>query len=144
MNARELIRRWKDRQSQILDMLPEAVRTEFSELTVAIRRAEAESMGTRKTTTRNGRHSAAPLSAAPGDFVQLLEKMSQRVPLEHRKQQVAEFLARNGPSSRSEILAQVGIPNGSLSNVLLDQELFQKGSGNRWLLAEKKQDQEKG
>jgi hypothetical protein len=134
MNAKELIRRWKERQAQILGMLPEAVRIEFQELTVAIRRAEVEFAGGKKpSVVENGK----PAQAAPEtteNFGQMLEKMSQRVPLEDRKRQVARYLAEKGPSARGEILKGTGIPNGSLSNVLLDQDLFEQGAGNLWIL----------
>src|SRR3974377_1541937 len=55
MNAKELVRRWKERQAQILAQLPEEIRAEFHELTVAIRRAESELSGKRHTAPENGR-----------------------------------------------------------------------------------------
>ena len=58
--------------------------------------------------------------------------MSQRVPLENRKKQVAEFLAEHGPATRSQILHAVGIPNGSLANVLLDKALFEQNASGAW------------
>lgn len=135
MNAKELVRRWKERQAQILATLPESMRTEYHELTVAIRRAECEFAGRKRAASGNGR-AAAPSEGT--DFGQVLEKMSQRVPLEERKQQVAAFLEKNGPSTRSDILNATNIPNGSLSNVLLDTELFEKKTDGLWQFARKR------
>lgn len=138
MNAKELVRRWKDRQTQILAMLPEAIRTEFHELTVAIRRAESEfAESKRASSAENGRPAIIGAGGTGEDFGQILEKMSQRVPLESRKKQVAEFLAKNGPAMRSEILRAVEIPNGSLTNVLLDKELFEQNESGSWQLVKK-------
>lgn len=128
MNAKELVRRWKERQSQILAMLPEAIRAEYLELTVAIRRAEAEFAESKRATSDNGR------SAPDGGlgFADVVEKLSQRVPLESRKKQVAEFLLAHGPASRSQILSSVSIPNGSLANVLLDKDMFEQNAEGMW------------
>ena len=65
---------------------------------------------------------------------QIVEKMSQRVPLESRKQQVAEYLAKKGISTRAEIMRAVEIPNGSLSNVLADQTIFEQSPTGLWQL----------
>jgi hypothetical protein len=135
MNAKELVKRWKERQAEILGTLPEAVRTEYNELTVAIRRAEFEFAGRKRAASKNGQ---ATMPSDPVNFGRVLEKMSQRVPLEERKQQVVSFLEKNGPSSRSDILSATSIPNGSLSNVLLDTEAFEKNDDGLWQLVHKR------
>src|SRR5882672_5811146 len=143
MNAKELVKRWKERQTQILAILPEAIRTEFHELTVAIRRAEVEFAENKRTphaetcrvTAGSASGSATTETPDPaGDFGKFLDKMSQRVPLESRKKQVADFLAKHGPATRSEILRMVEIPNGSLANVLLDKDLFVQAESGAWQL----------
>jgi hypothetical protein len=142
MNAKELVRRWKDRQEQILGMLQESIRLEFQELTVAIRRAENELLESKKAAASEGGRTAIPAFDAGADvaaaFGNVLATMSQRVPLESRKKQVADFLAEHGPATRSQILHGVAIPNGSLANVLLDKELFEQNEVGRWTLADKK------
>ncbi len=52
-----------------------------------------------------------------------------RIPLAQRRLALLHFLAKNGPSTRTQILAGTGIPAGSLSALLADPEIVSAGHG---------------
>lgn len=131
MNVNELIQRWKKRQAELLGMLPDVIRAEFHELSVAIRRAEAE-LGIEADQWQS-EDSVTPGQAGER-FHEMLNKLSRRVPLGDRKLQVVEYLRENGPSGRTAVLKATRIPNGSLSNVLADTSLFEKNADGHWQL----------
>ena len=49
-----------------------------------------------------------------------------------RKQQVAEFIRANGPSTRSEILAGTDVPEGTIRYCLKDETRFVRDKDGKW------------
>jgi len=51
-----------------------------------------------------------------------------------RKQVIAEYLALHGPTRRTQISSDLGIPNGTVSYALNDKKTFQRTSNGKWEL----------
>lgn len=66
--------------------------------------------------------------------------MPARIPLSVHKQRLIEFLAKNGESTRGDIIAGTGIPAGSLSELLRGEEFVQADRGF-WNLRETVEDE---
>ncbi len=81
---------------------------------------------------------ARPVSLSPSTFQQSSPPRSNGRGHLNRKGQVAEFIRTHGSASRSEIVRGTGIPMGTVSYCLNDENLFVNRNG-RWHVVENTQ-----
>jgi hypothetical protein len=134
-SAAELVRRWRTRRLQILKTLPPELLAEYVKLGKLIKGVRLEQIQIEKEA--NGGVidlSLATFSLPEGVTGTLTDPdtgASVRIPLALRRKQLAEFLKKNGPSTRNEISKGIAIPEGSLS-ILLSQSEFEQKSRGVW------------
>lgn len=116
MDAKEIIRRARLRQGEILRELPQELLDEYEKLTAVIRFVRGQ--------LDEDEHEAEE-DKLPG---------TGKVALKDRKEQLVAFLRRHGPASRQAILDGTGIPAGSLGVVLKD-DAFEKNDEGLWMIA---------
>jgi hypothetical protein len=114
----ELIARWRERRRQILDALPTTLRAEFYRLGAAIKSIKSM-FGERNTKIR--------VVHTP---------VSGRIPMSEHKKKAVDYLRQVESATRLEILANTGVPEGSLSQLLRDKE-FEQVERGRWRLAKR-------
>jgi hypothetical protein len=125
-DALELIQYWKKRRREILESLPPEQLREYRQLGVSIKLAYKGIAGAVQE-KMNNLHTKDRAVEAP----------SGRVPFHDRKKQIVDYLRDKGPSHRGEIIAETGIPAGSLSVVLQDADFENVGRG-LWKAKDKK------
>jgi hypothetical protein len=84
-----------------------------------------------KSILANFQQDGIPLVEAPGEVSEPEQNESEAAALS-RKDVVANFIDKNGPSTRAGILAGTGIPKGTLSYCLNDKHRFVQGENGKW------------
>lgn len=119
VDSSTLVQRWRQRQQTILAALPPEQLAEFRKLAVMIREVQAE-VG-----------KAAPdRPRRPRIFGQKI-----RVRFSEHRSRLITYLRGCGSATRADIIANLGIPAGSLSELLLGRE-FRSIRRGLWTLRE--------
>jgi hypothetical protein len=119
MDAAEMVRQLKVRQSSIVELLPK-LHEELEQIQNTVRELEG--------LLGKGYVVDVPI---PLELAHLLKELptptsrpkETRLPLSVRRMALRKYLAENGPATRSQIMAATGIPAGSLSALLGEDDI---------------------
>ena len=130
-----LIRRWRKRQLEILktiiNKLPPDLLTEFRSLNRSIKLVRAEE----EKIAREKNQGGTPLIAKPPRGTLGLI-FGPRTSMSAHKRKLVAFLETTRSATRAEILSLTGIPDGSLSQLLREEDFEQLERG-LWALKNK-------
>lgn len=123
--SNELIRRWRERQQEILQKLPADLIEEFNRLGALIQGVTDEE----KRLALEQRKQRQIKSDVSSSF------SAARVPRGIQKNKLIDFLTKHGPATRPQMAAQTGIPIGTLSTLLSTEEGFAQVERGLWTVA---------
>jgi hypothetical protein len=142
VHAFEVIRTLKARQSAILDSLPVELRDEYLEIESFVRYADQvvfqNGASVRLPIPERFQHLFTRSHMSPDDHEAVAAARTRlllagRVTLGQRREALRRYLASFGPATRGRILRDTGIPPGTLSTLLTEDE-FEKSEDGLWQL----------
>ena len=77
-----------------------------------------------------------PSRSTPEPTTETAEEPDKGHPPKGRKLELAEFLDKHGPSSRTDITANAGLPDGTLSYCLNDKRFFEQREDGNWQITD--------